>query len=213
MQTLDEKVDAIVSLLGFMLYHLDQAPGAVATARQEWISEPSSLDPPKSPPRAINVFCDGRCSRCLNVLKANGKKPNCPPDEAWARTRDALRRRYRMNDIEQALYALSACGMSGAIAAQAVWAEHVEPPVDPRSEAICPEARTYREVMAQVGVRWMAEWIPGDVIGFGVEAPTKQQQATSLIADGIRSPSVIAQRLGCSVRHAKRLKAAVAVQS
>jgi hypothetical protein len=203
-QTLEDKCAGIVSLLELMLYHLDDAPGKVITQRQEWISERSSLDLPKPPPKLYNVACKGRCQDCMNALKVSGKKPDCPPDELWVRERDSLRRRYRMVDVEVSLMRLSEYAPT---LAQAVWAQHVEPSPDPKTEPISKHTRDEREEWAWRGVNWMARDIHGDVIAYSTEAPTREKQAADLMAEGIKSPSAIARRLDCSVRHAKRLKA------
>jgi hypothetical protein len=192
-QAFRDKCEAICSLLGLMLYHLDDAPGRVIIQRQEWISEPSPLDPPRSLPDPYNVACEGRCQDCLNALKTSGRKPDCPPDELWVRERDALRRSYRMDDVEDALMRLSDCDPTHA---QAVWAVYVEPWPDPKTEPIAPETRVERARLADEGIGWMACTIQGDVRSFGEQVDDLDNEIRRLRAAGL-SQRRIAKRLHC----------------
>jgi hypothetical protein len=208
MQTTEAKREAIESLLPFVYAHLDKIPCAMKPTPAKWVSEPSSLDePPHAPVEPRN--CSGHCHTCRAFGKAEWTRAMCPPEESWIVTRDMLRRRYRIADIEHAIMRLAD---HDATLAQAVWAVWVEPWPDPRTEPIAPETRAERARLAEQGLEWLAWDIPGEVAGFGMSLPTREDQTASLMADGIKSPSVIAQRLGCSVRHAKRLKAAVMVR-
>lgn len=220
MQTLTEKAAAIRSLLPLIFAHRDFIAGGTQVHRATWVSEPSPLDPPPPPPPLWNLACDGHCDNCRLVERITKKRTSCPPEEKWLRTYRGLRSRYRIRDLEVAIMCLAD---HDVIRAQAVWAVYVEPwpgeRLDPkkpalgmRTEPIAAETRQRRAELAESGVWWLASEIEGDVVGEGDNRPTKEQQCADLVADGIVSPSVIAQRLGVSTRHAKRLKAAVMVR-
>jgi hypothetical protein len=180
MQDFDAKCQAIVSLLGSVFAHLDYVPGAQQTARQEWISEPSPLDPPAQPKPVYDLGCMGRCFTCL-IAYTVGKRPACPPDEKWAREYEQLRRRYRIRDVEESLLRLS---WEENPLAQAVWAVHVEPWPDPRTEPIGMEAKAERARLAEQGVWWLAEDIEGDVLAYGEKVETLDNEIRRMKADG-----------------------------
>ena len=208
-QKLAEKVEAIQSLLGFLFAHLDHVPGAAKTARQEWESEPSPLDEPKKP--VVLTECTAHCDTCLAYHATKGVRPSCP-DELWKREYRALRKRYRIVDLEDALLRL---GEADIHMAQAVWAVFVEPwpgelclaerpALGTRTETIGIEVRLERARLAEDGVKWLAEHVDGDVRGYG--AP--QQKLRPVVTDRDReivrlriagkSYGQIVEAVGCS---------------
>lgn len=193
MQTLAEKIAAIESLLEFLFAYRDDIPGAARTQRQEWISEPSPLDPPPVPPPAYNLDCNGRCWTCRAFYASLGTSPACPPDEKWAREAETLRRTYRIRDIEESLFRLSD---EDATKAQAVWAVHVEPWPDPKTEPIAPSVKEERARLAREGVEWMAHDIRDDVRAYGEKPEPIENEIRRMHAHGI-SNRMIAKRLGC----------------
>lgn len=199
-QGLLEKAAAVVSLLGFIYAHLDHAPCAERTARQEWISEPSPLDVPATPPRPVNLECKGHCHTCNAVFEAYGIKPACPPDEKWRREFRRLRREYRITDVERALLELLdvelSDGTPGFMLAQAIWSVFVEPwpgelvsvhrpALGVRTEAISSGARLERAELAERGVFWMADHIEGYVRAYGEKVDPVENEIRRMLADGI----------------------------
>jgi hypothetical protein len=146
-----------------------------------------------------NVNCDGRCARCIEAH--SGKKPLCPPEEAWAAERAYLRREYRIADVWASLERLSWQEPSWA---QAVWTLYVEPCLDPRSECIAPEHRAERDRCAKLGVEWMAHDIRGDVRAFGERVEPRDNQIRRMAADGFTRRR-IARECRCSLRDVQRV--------
>lgn len=231
MQSADDKIAAIVSLLGWVCMHLAWVPGAAHTARQQWVSMPSSLDDPivapDDPEAALaavpreNPFCKGRCVTCLKFHETINRKPDCPPEEKWAREFERVRRQFRVMDVEQALLELACWHID---AAQAVYAVFVEPwpgeLVDARrramgtkTEAINDETRRIRASLAEDGVQWMAEQIDGFIANPDDEALPKSTRVQILLDAGWTSPTRIAKRVGCHIDLVVKVKAARAERS
>jgi hypothetical protein len=192
-QTRAEKMAAIESLLEFLFVYRDDIPGAARTQRQEWISEPSPLDPPPLAPRAYNLACNGRCWTCRAFYASLGKRPDCPPNDKWWRDADKLRAKYRIGDIEESLFRLSG---ENPTTAQAVWAVHVEPWPDPKTEPIAASVRKERDQLAREGVAWMAHDIRGDVLAYGEKPDPTENQIRQLASQGYTQRR-IAKELRC----------------
>lgn len=219
-QPLADKIAAIISLLGWVYAHLEYMPCAQRAPRQQWVSERSSLDEPPRRPRITLPECQGQCSTCLAYQEATGVRVECPPDEKWMTEYRRIRSQYRITAVTKSLLRLAEVDTDQA---QAVWAvyvepwpgqlvDHTRPALGTKTEAISEATRLDRAYLAEAGVEWMAHEIRGEVHGPGEKGPTTQEQVASLVADGITSPSEIARRVGCSTRHAKRLKAAAKVR-
>ncbi len=178
MQSFADKCDAIESLLGFIFFHLDDIPGAI---RVQQYGASEILDG-TTQYRPINLECNGRCYTCLAYHKMLGKKPVCPPEEKWAREAEKLRRRYRIRDVENSVLRLSGVD---PVQAQAVWAEHVEPWPDPKTEPISPEVKAERVALAKLGVQWMAHDIRGDVLAYGEKPDPKDNEIRRMLSYGV----------------------------
>lgn len=196
MQTLTDKQAAIISILELVYFHLDRVPGAMHVQRY---GESEGAPPERREPLAYNVNCDGRCARCIEAH--SGKRPICPPEEAWAAERDYLRREYRIADVWESLERLSGYEPSWA---QAVWTLYVEPCLDPRSECIAPEHRAERDRCAKLGVEWMAHDVRGDVRAFGERVEPIDNQIRQLASRGL-SQRRIASKLHVGRERIRRL--------
>jgi hypothetical protein len=192
MQSLDDKREAIKSLLPFIYYHLDFVPGALHVQRY---GESEGNEGP--PPRAYFIDCNGRCQTCLAWHRSVGKKPACPPEERWVIEYGTLRRKYRIRDIETAILGLADFDR---IIAQAVWMTWVEPWPEwtPRYDEAAP--------LAEQGLEWLAHEIEGDVLGMGEMEPPRRtrisiserdRQIVQMRVDGA-SYGEIVRKLGCS---------------
>jgi len=190
-EAMTQKADAIISLLGLLFFHIDDAPHAMKTAHQSWESEPSPLDPSR-PPRSFNQDCNGACWTCLAEHRDRGKRPICPPEELWLAERDMLRRQYRLEDVYCALIKLSELYPS---LAQAVWAKYVEP-WEPKTEPISRENKDQRDEWAAIGIAFLCNSIEGEVRGFGEKVDTTENEIRRLKARGL-SNRRIAKRLHC----------------
>lgn len=192
MQKLAEKMAAIESLLGWVCVYLEFAPGAMRARRQEWVSEPSPLDPPPHAPQITNPDCNGRCRTCMAYYQAAGKRPECPPEEKWVRERNRVRRQYRVGDVCDSLLRLADENVQMA---QAVWAVWVEPwpgslvsgkrtALGSRTEAIGWDVRMERADLAEAGLEWMAHDVRGDVLAYGEKPDELDNQIRQLAAQG-----------------------------
>ena len=174
-QTLAAKLEAIESLLGALFTHRSLIPGGLKTTRQEWESEPSPLDGPPPEPYFPDPSCDGRCPVCVARHRERGRRPACPPEEAWRRLQRRLWRDYRMSDVEHAFLALSD---ESIVRAQSVWSVWVEPQggdwynpdrhsLGYRNEPISLDDRIERADEAEEGLKWLAKSIRGYVRAYG----------------------------------------------
>jgi hypothetical protein len=197
MQPFSEKCLAIESLLAFVWFHLDFVPGAMEVRRY---GQSEGVQPARAA-KPYNVDCNGRCDTCRAYHETLGKKPACPPDERWATEYRTLRRRYRIADVEDSLYSMADFQ---PLQAQAVWAVHVEPWPDPKTEPIGEEARARRQIRADQGIVWMAHDIKGDVIAYGEKPDPKANQIRQLYSQGF-SQRRIAKEVGCSLRDVNRI--------
>jgi hypothetical protein len=212
MQTHADKLQAIQSLLFLLFAHRDHIPGAMRTARQEWISEPSPLDEPVDPPAPYNLACSGQCWTCRALQQQSKVMLPCPPEELWIREYRRLRREYRIEDIEKAMLDL---GREHPSQAQAVWAVWIEPwpgelvdldrpALGTRTEAISWETRVEREALALDGLDWLADNIEGYVRAFGERVVPRDNEIRRMLADGV-SQRRIARELRCSLRDVRRV--------
>jgi hypothetical protein len=206
MQTVDEKREAIISLLPFIYHHLSKVPGAAKTTHQEWISERSPLDDPPPPPPPPD--CNGWCSKC------NAKE--CPPDETWVNECRGLRSKYRIPELEYWLMRIKDLDVTTA---QAVWAVYVEPTegelfdasqpeLGCKTEAISRHERYRRAGLAMGGIVWLASKMDGDVIGFGEKVESVDNRIRRMRADfPSRSLRRIAAACHCGVLRVNKVLA------
>jgi len=145
--------------------------------------------------------CDGECSvygpGCEYSADCRG--------EAWERCATYWARAYRMDAVDVAYRWLEEHRRVEWVAVRAVYVD----PYDRRSEPVRLQSRQDRQKKADEGLEIMAARIRGRLVGFEQPKVTLAEQVHALVDDGVVSPSDIARRVGCSVRHAKRLKAAV----
>lgn len=199
LQTIDERCDAIKSLLPWIMAHLDHVPGA-ARVQRYGESEGGAGTPPLEP----YTECTGRCHTCRAYLATLGKEPVCPPDERWVREARWIRRRYRIDDLEKSIMRLA--GHDPTVA-QAVWAVYVEPwpgdLLDPKrpqlgakTEALSPGVRKERADLAEIGVRWMAHDLHGEIVAYGEQTVRREIQIIQLAEQGYTQRR-IARELRC----------------
>ena len=198
-QPLDAKVAALKTLLPLLWSYMASMPGARTTPRYG-----DSTIPGPPPPEwlvAAGLDCGGECHFCDFGRSCRG--------DIWEAVSKRLSRQYRLAPIAAALVRLQ--GKAPQLA-QAVNAVYVEP-YDPKSEPVRPDQRRERERWAEAGVRWIARNTSGEFVGLGETKLTAEQQVERLVNEGVTSPTTLAQRVGCTVRHAKRLKLAMKVRS
>jgi hypothetical protein len=135
-------------------------------------------------------------------------EPACPPEEKWMREYSKLRRRYRIGDLEKSIEHLSD---HDATLAQAVWAVHVEPWPDPKTEPIAPETKGERARLAAQGIEWMAHDIKGDVLGYGEKPDPVENQIRQLASQGFTQRR-IQRELRCDRNKIRSVLAAVEVR-
>jgi hypothetical protein len=186
MQDFQSKCEAIRSLLPLIFWHLDYMPHALKIRRYGQ----AEGDGGKPPPKPVNVNCDGRCWTCLAYFKLMGKLPACPPEERWENERKALRRKYRITDLEEAITRLE------TNLAQAVWAVYVEPWPEPKTEPIGWEARRHRHLCAEDGIEALAHDVRGDILGYGDKRDPIENQIRQLASQGYGTKR-IAKELRC----------------
>lgn len=140
-QTLDEKVNAVKSLLPMLTAHLDAHPGYRIVPRAQWVSEPG----PATVPRAA---CDERCVGCTL---------HCP-DEGWVTEYRRLRRAYPVIRRLERLLELRIKLVPGGEGRR--WKAAISgiylTPWDVMAHGEWP-------ALAEAGVRWLAEQCDGDV--------------------------------------------------
>lgn len=193
-QPLPAKAAAICTLLPFLHDHLSLLAGAQITQRYG----DSTPEPGPPSPAWVTLDCDGRCRACEHERVCLG--------EGWERL-ERFWKRYRMDAIRRAYRDLED---QRAYLHRAVRLVYVEPW---DADYVSPEAKIMRQRMADGGVEWMAGEIRGEIVGLGEHKVTAEQQVERLVNEGITSPTTLAQRVGCTVRHAKRLKHAVLARS
>lgn len=196
-QPLTDKIEALKTLLPLLWCHLSLLPGA-RTVQRYGDAEVEPGEP--KPPWAL-LDCRGVCVVCTYKRECRG--------EPWESMARGLDRKYRLATIAGALVKLDGKAHQLAHAVIAVYVE----PYDPKTEPIRESDREQRQRWADAGVRWLAREIRGDLVGLGEVKLTTEEQVERLVNEGVISPTVLAQRVGCTVRHAKRLKHAVLVRS
>ena len=210
MQTIEAKCEAIISLLQCVYAHLDYMPGA-AQVQHYGDSDDGATGAVAPPLVAIRRWT---CWQSWPQYRLVVQLPPKMSEEKWAREYEQLRRQYRIGDVEESLTRLSRYvprkdevgdqeGPDGRDMAQAVWAVHVEPWLDPRTEPIAPLARKERDELAKAGIAWMAHDIHGDVLALGDRADPRDNQIRQLAAQGYARRR-IAREVRCSLRDVQR---------
>jgi hypothetical protein len=216
MQSIEEKRAAIITLLGLVFIHLDAIPGAAQTARQHWVSLPSSLDEIVVAPDGMdletvkarqNLLCTGQCVDCWKFHREINRRPECPPDERWVRQFQNVRRDYDVEDVEAVLLMLAEYQPLEAMAVYAVFVEpwpgelvdRQHPALGAKTEAISDESRMERARLAETGLQRMVDALPGWVRAPEDEGMPKSVRIQLLLDAGMKSPAKIAKRVGCSV--------------
>lgn len=197
-QPLDDKCRALETLIPAMLAYLHLHPAALKIGRYET----GEGDKGTSPPVWMGLDCDGRCPGCEYERDCRG--------DAWEFAKLLLERKHRMNVIAAAYARMDRAASQLATAVRAVYVERYDR--DFLSEPVHMRDRTERDRWARAGVRYMARNIKGELVPMDEKPRTKAEKVEELVTSGVTSPTTIAVRVGCTVRHAKRLKAAVLVR-
>ena len=175
-QPFAEKCAAIISLCELIYAHLDSVPGAMHVQRyDDAMQGGGTVDVPATICRRWTCWGTWPMYRLIVQL------PPKMTEEKWNREYLDLRRRYRIADVEASLTRLSSVE---PMQAQAVWAVHVEPWLDPATEPIAPDHKETRRLLAEQGIEWMAHDIRGDVLAFGDRPEPVDNQIRQLASQG-----------------------------
>jgi len=181
-QPIEAKRAALVSVLPLLHAHLHLICSLKSGLGQ------LAPTPPEGPPRPPEVVCPYDCRPCPSLGNGHG----CPPDEAWVRLSRSLTARYRLYAVARSLDALED---HNRMWAHAVYWQHVEPWNNWNPQR--------RPGWAAAGVTWMADEIPGELVGYELGAPPKNPMSTK--TGDIRRLRIagltyraIAKELGCS---------------
>lgn len=188
MQALEDKCEAIKSLLPLLYAHLCLLPMAGKVTRYQTVT----VDPSEPPPPVwLGLDCDGLCLRCEWGRECGG--------DAWEVAEKMLAKKYRLSAVAAALARLSNAAPQ---LAEAVRCVYVEP--------WCgrPELKRW----ADAGVRWMARKIRGDIMPAWERPKPKAEQIAELAARGLPA-LVIARRVGCSEGYVRRIRRAIGERS
>ena len=188
MQTTEEKASAIASVLFLLTDHYRMIKAGRIGSCIHYERTPEGL--PWRPP--IMEEFDG-----------------WPVEEVirWCNYQKAISRKYRLYQIGLALAELE---RERGELAKAVWYSFVEIPKPNWYEPENIERRTNEGLLFMAGLKML----DGDIRWFdGPKPKTRSEQLRELLDEGVTSPKTLAVRLGCSVSHAKKLKAAVVVRS
>jgi hypothetical protein len=175
-QSFADKCAAIESLLESVFAHLDYVPGAMRVQRYG----DAELEGGSGIAQQTCIIRRWTCWGSWPQYRLIVQLPPKMSEEKWAREYADLRRRYRIADLEASLIRLSDAEPSQA---QAVWAVHVEPWLDPATEPIGPVAKETRRLLAVAGVEWMAHDIRGDVLAFGEKREPIDNEICRMLAD------------------------------
>jgi hypothetical protein len=186
MQTFEDKCEALRSVLPLLYAHLQLLPQMRITQRFEYGDMI-----PANPKPVWAGDCWARCPICNLSRDCRG--------EPWEGEGRRLARTYRLNTIMGQLVRLDRMAPQ---LSHAVFAVYVEPNGLPNSDG-------WQTRWAEAGVRWLARKIREELVCLWDEPKSTKDRVADLIADGVTSPRVIAQRVGVSYRHAKRLKSAL----
>jgi len=182
-QDFTAKCETIVSLLQCVYAHLDYVPGALHVQRYGDSEEGA----PTGPAPCTVVTRRWTCWQTWPQYRLIVQLPPRMTEEKWAAEYASLRKRYRIGDVEESLTRLSRVEPT---LAQAVWAEYVEPWLDPKTEPVAPEMKEQRRVWAEAGIEWLAHDIRGEVEGFGEPLQSQRPPVTA------RDRLIVEMRIG-----------------
>ncbi len=207
MQTLQEKCEALKSLLPAMWVYLSLHERALKLTRYQT----PTVDPGDPPPVWLGLDCNGVCIWCEWEDECKG--------DGWEFVNDLLTRRYHMGTVSGTFVRLQNAAPQLAHAVRATYIE----PYDPHcnrdheimhevgSEPVGRGDRRERQRWADAGVRWMGRKISFDLTPLWEKPKTLREKVEELVIQGART-SDIAYRLGCTDRRVRQIKAALEVR-
>jgi hypothetical protein len=187
-QRLADKIEALKTLLPLVGIYLARMPEARTVPRYG----DSEQIPGPPPPGWSLLDCNGRCSLCVYSRECRG--------EWWEVEARSLERKYRVLTIRATLARLE---LVQADLWRAVWTEYVED----HDPTLVVTGRGERWARAELGVRWIARNIRGDLCPYYEIPKTATQKILELLDQGVVSSGLIADRIQISRRRVDQIKA------
>lgn len=193
-QPLEEKVEALETLLPVAWIHLDRMREARCVTRY---GSPETV--PGPPPPGWSVFdCDGRCRRCEYERQCQG--------EWWEAEMKRMQRKYHLSTVASAWLRLEARYPDMAAAVYGGLVEEHD-----KSLVIVQSSRSAdrRRKLQRAGLKWMARYIRRDLTPFYEKPKTTEEKVRELLTKGITSSFIIHCRVGVTVRRVQQIRKAL----